>query len=99
MVNIDLFFLSEFQNDVTSLFIILLACARDVKIFELSEIPFTQSCDAKGSYDSLQYQNGKIYCVDAFGYAFGYAVTDFPPADEIKCDRYRYDKIKTEWYC
>lgn len=67
-------------------------CARDEKIFLDKGIQFTMQCSNNGNYDRMQHQNGKIYCVDSFGFAVSPL---FDPVEGMLnkyCDQFMYDK-------
>lgn len=62
-------------------------CARDEKIFKNAGIVFNLRCDNNGNYESVQDQNGKIFCVDRDGYA----VSGLMQSDSgINCDQFFY---------
>lgn len=65
----------------------LLDCARDEKIFHNAGIAFNLRCDNNGNYESIQDQNGKIFCVDRDGYA----VSGLLESDSgMDCDHFFY---------
>lgn len=68
-------------------FPIFLDCARDEKIFKNAGIEFNLRCDNNGNYESIQDQNGKIFCVDRDGYA----VSGLLQSDSgMNCDQFFY---------
>lgn len=71
------------------------ACARDVKIFELEGVSHRLACDSRGSYENLQHQGVKSYCVDRLGYS----VTQFMDDPRLDCAPHLYEKIETASYC
>lgn len=65
-----------------------LDCARDERIFKNSGTRFNLRCRNDGNYDPVQDQNGKVFCVDQYGYAVSGLLT---PDPDLVCDKYLYD--------
>lgn len=63
-------------------------CARDEKIFKNSGTRFNLRCKNDGNYDPIQDQNGKVFCVDQYGYAVSGLLK---PDPDLVCDKYLYD--------
>lgn len=62
-------------------------CARDERIFKASGIEFNLRCRDNGNYESVQDQNGKMFCVDRDGFA----VTPLLNANSgLDCDQFFY---------
>lgn len=62
-------------------------CARDESIFKNAGIAFNLRCKDNGNYESVQDQNGLVFCVDRDGYA----VTGLLQADSsLDCDQFFY---------
>ena len=67
--------------------IFLLDCARDEKIFKNAGIVFKLRCRNNGNYESVQDQNGKIFCVDRDGYAVSSLMES---ESDFNCDKFFY---------
>lgn len=62
-------------------------CAHDEKTFEESRIIFNLLCSSNGNYESIQDQDGKMFCTDRDGYA----VSPLLSADSgLDCDQFFY---------
>jgi Thyroglobulin type-1 repeat len=62
-------------------------CARDEKIFKDKGIQFYMRCKYNGNYENLQDQNGKLYCVDSYGFAVSGLLE---PESGNACDMFIY---------
>ncbi|CRK99450.1 CLUMA_CG012578, isoform A [Clunio marinus] len=62
-------------------------CARDEKIFTMSGIEFNLRCSNNGNYEPNQDQNGKIFCVDRYGFSVSPLLQ---PDSGLDCDQYIY---------
>lgn len=79
---LKIFFLQIFQCGNFQL-----DCARDERIFKKLGIEFNLRCKESGNYESLQDQNGKMFCVDRDGYAVSPLLS---PESGLDCDQFFY---------
>lgn len=65
----------------------IIDCAQDERIFKALGIEFNLLCRDNGNYESIQDQNGKMFCVDRDGYAVSPILS---PDSGLDCDQFLY---------
>jgi hypothetical protein len=66
---------------------LFLDCAIDEDLFKTAGIQFNLICSYVGNYEPIQSVNGKVFCVDKYGFAVSDVMDPHPGLD---CNDYIY---------